>query len=62
MNREAITQIFRSVPVMLWPFVWLQLVVLFRRMNRQQREVLVRIDHRSGPYPGGLRGRCPGDG
>ena len=26
MNREAITQIFRSVPVWLWPFVWLQLV------------------------------------
>ena len=48
MNREAITQIFRSVPVWLWPFVWLQLVVLFGWMNRQQREVLVRVCHRSG--------------
>ena len=48
MNREAIIAIFRSVPVWLWPFVWLQLVVLFGWMNRQQREVLVRVCHRSG--------------
>lgn len=39
---------FRAVPVWLWPFVWLQLVVLFGWMNRQQREVLVRVDHVSG--------------
>ena len=43
MNREAIISIFRSVPVWLWPFVWLQLVVLFGWMNR-----LVRVCHRSG--------------
>ena len=48
MNREAILSIFRAVPVRLWPFVWLQLVVLFGWMNRQQREVLVRVCHRSG--------------
>ncbi|WP_340693535.1 hypothetical protein [Hyphomonas sp.] len=48
MNREAIIAIFRAVPVWLWPFVWLQLVVLFGWMKRQQREVLVRVDHRSG--------------
>ena len=48
MNREAIISIFRAVPVWLWPFVWLQLVVLFGWMNRQQREVLVRVCHRSG--------------
>tara|TARA_R110001606_G_scaffold71320_1_gene164224 strand:+ start:3226 stop:3603 length:378 start_codon:yes stop_codon:yes gene_type:complete len=48
MNREAIIAIFRAVPVWLWPFVWLQLVVLFGWMNRQQREVLVRVCHRSG--------------
>jgi|GEM_PF-1214870 len=48
MNREAIIAIFRAVPVVLWPFVWLQLVVLFGWMNRQQREVLVRVCHRSG--------------